>query len=238
MICPLLGQNRPDGRDAAIIDGVERRSNFGFYGGRNAEVTALNAKLKEYHAAVGLATLNMWSEIIADWMVVAGHYRRALANSNSINLQPRFGEDWVSSTCVVSIDEHAHAGAGVQSCVTAPKSLYNKAPAAPVRRALTRSRCVPLPHHMLVSIPAAASLLRPGEALMEASAFVRTLQHRQGLYVCCPEEIAARLGLISLDTLWLSAQKFKNSEYGNYMHSVHHILSYGSAAHDETAAKV
>jgi glucose-1-phosphate thymidylyltransferase len=64
------------------------------------------------------------------------------------------------------------------------------------------------------------------------------LQHRQGLNVCCPEEIAARLGFISLDDLLQSAQKFKNSEYGNYLVSVHHILSYGSAAHDETAAKV
>ena len=63
------------------------------------------------------------------------------------------------------------------------------------------------------------------ESLMEASAFVRTLQHRQGLNVCCPEEIAARLGFISLDDLLLSAQKFKNSEYGSYLRSVHHILS-------------
>jgi glucose-1-phosphate thymidylyltransferase len=76
------------------------------------------------------------------------------------------------------------------------------------------------------------------ESLMEASAFVRTLQHRQGLNVCCPEEIAARLGFISLDDLLLSAQKFKNSEYGSYLQSVHHILSYGSATHDETAANV
>jgi glucose-1-phosphate thymidylyltransferase len=75
--------------------------------------------------------------------------------------------------------------------------------------------------------------------LMEASAFVRTLQHPQDLNVCCPEEIAALLRFISLDELLLSAQKFKNSEYGNYLHSVHHLLSNGSAAHDdETTAKV
>jgi glucose-1-phosphate thymidylyltransferase len=71
------------------------------------------------------------------------------------------------------------------------------------------------------------------ESLMEASAFVRTLQHRQGLNVCCPEEIAARLGFISLDVLLLNAQKFKNSEYGSYLESVHHILSHGSAARDD-----
>ena len=66
------------------------------------------------------------------------------------------------------------------------------------------------------------------ELLMEASAFVRTLQHRQGLNVCCPEEIAARLGYISLDDLLLSARKFENSEYGSYLHSVHQILSDGA----------
>jgi glucose-1-phosphate thymidylyltransferase len=66
------------------------------------------------------------------------------------------------------------------------------------------------------------------ESLMEASAFVRTLQHRQGLNVCCPEEIAARLGYISLDDLLLSARKFENSEYGSYLHSVHQILSDGA----------
>ena len=40
-------------------------------------------------------------------MAVAGHYRRALAESNSVNLQPGFGETWISSTCVVSIAERA-----------------------------------------------------------------------------------------------------------------------------------
>jgi len=95
-------------RDAALIRGVVQRSNFGFHGSRTAEMPALNAKLSEYHAAVGLAALDMWRETRTDWLAVAGHYRRALAKSNSINLQAGFGEDWISSTCVVSIDERAH----------------------------------------------------------------------------------------------------------------------------------
>jgi dTDP-4-amino-4,6-dideoxygalactose transaminase len=95
-------------RDTAFIRGVRERSNFGFHGGRNADMAAMNAKLSEYHAAVGLAALDTWSETRADWMAVAGYYRRVLAESNVINLQPGFGKDWVSSTCVVSIAERAH----------------------------------------------------------------------------------------------------------------------------------
>ncbi|MFZ3354908.1 MAG: aminotransferase class I/II-fold pyridoxal phosphate-dependent enzyme [Xanthobacteraceae bacterium] len=94
-------------RDTALVRGVVERSNFGFHGGRNSETAAMNAKLSEYHAAVGLAALDTWSETRADWMAVAGHYRRALAESNSVNLQPGFGETWISSTCVVSIAERA-----------------------------------------------------------------------------------------------------------------------------------
>jgi len=95
-------------RDTALIRGVRERSNFGFHGGRHAEMAATNAKLSEYHAAVGLAALDMWDEIRADWMAAAGHYRRALAESNSLNLQPGFGETWISSTCVVSIAARVH----------------------------------------------------------------------------------------------------------------------------------
>jgi glucose-1-phosphate thymidylyltransferase len=68
------------------------------------------------------------------------------------------------------------------------------------------------------------------ESLMEASGFVRTLQHRQGLNICCPEEIAARYGFITLDELLISAQKFANSEYGSYLLSIHHMLSHAKTA--------
>ena len=77
------------------------------------------------------------------------------------------------------------------------------------------------------------------ELLIDASAFVHTLQQRQGLNICCPEEIAARQGFISLDGLLMNARKLENSQYGRYLFSIHRILSDDGATHSaETAAGV
>jgi dTDP-4-amino-4,6-dideoxygalactose transaminase len=70
----------------------------------------MNAKLSEYHAAVGLAALDVWRETRAAWMKVASVYRQALGSSNHIGLQPGFGERWVSSTCIVCVDEARSTG--------------------------------------------------------------------------------------------------------------------------------
>ena len=39
------------------------------------------------------------------------------------------------------------------------------------------------------------------DSLIEASNFIQTIEHRQGLKVCCPEEIAYRKGFISAQQL-------------------------------------
>jgi dTDP-4-amino-4,6-dideoxygalactose transaminase len=98
-------------RDPSIVRAVRQRSNFGFAGHRDAVTAGINAKLSEYHAAIGLASLDMWSETRAAWMSVAEAYRQALAKSNRITMQPGFGERWVSSTCVVSVEARVHAKA-------------------------------------------------------------------------------------------------------------------------------
>ena len=51
------------------------------------------------------------------------------------------------------------------------------------------------------------------DSLYEAGGYIRTLQHRQGLMVGCPEEIAWRSGWISDKKLLDIAAKFKKSEY-------------------------
>lgn len=55
------------------------------------------------------------------------------------------------------------------------------------------------------------------EALMEASEFVRALEHRQGMRIACPEEIAFGSGWISADQLAELAAGVRNSEYGRYL---------------------
>lgn len=54
------------------------------------------------------------------------------------------------------------------------------------------------------------------DSLMEAGAFVQTVQKRQGLLVSCPEEIAFREGFIEADQLARLASAMGNS-YGAYL---------------------
>lgn len=53
--------------------------------------------------------------------------------------------------------------------------------------------------------------------LLEAGQFVRTIERRQGLKVCCPEEIAYRQGYIDATQLERLAQPLKKSGYGEYL---------------------
>jgi len=58
------------------------------------------------------------------------------------------------------------------------------------------------------------------DSLLDASHFIATIEKRQGLKVCCPEEIAFRLGLISADQLKSLAEPMKKNGYGQYLFSV------------------
>jgi glucose-1-phosphate thymidylyltransferase len=55
------------------------------------------------------------------------------------------------------------------------------------------------------------------ESLHEAGSYIRTLEHRQGLKVGCPEEVAWRLGWISSDQLTALAAPLRKSGYGDYL---------------------
>lgn len=58
-------------------------------------------------------------------------------------------------------------------------------------------------------------------SLVEASHFVQILEQRQGMRVACPEEIALRLGYITLDHFYDLAAKCAKSSYGQYLLSIH-----------------
>ena len=55
------------------------------------------------------------------------------------------------------------------------------------------------------------------DALLEAAEFVRSIQHRQGLLVGCPEEIAYTKGFITGDELRGLAARYGKTAYGRYL---------------------
>jgi len=58
------------------------------------------------------------------------------------------------------------------------------------------------------------------DSLLEASAFVQTLERRQGLKACCPEEICWRNGWISDEQLSALAAPLAKSGYGKYLQQI------------------
>ncbi len=55
------------------------------------------------------------------------------------------------------------------------------------------------------------------ESLLEASQFIATIENRQGLKVCCPEEIAFRMGWIDSELLRALAVPLAKNGYGQYL---------------------
>jgi glucose-1-phosphate thymidylyltransferase len=65
------------------------------------------------------------------------------------------------------------------------------------------------------------------ESLLEASQFIATLEHRQGLKIACPEEIAWRAGFIDDGQMERLAEPLKKNGYGQYLQ---HVLREGRRA--------
>ncbi len=55
------------------------------------------------------------------------------------------------------------------------------------------------------------------ESLLEASNFIQTIEHRQGLKVACIEDIAYEMGYISKEQLLQLAEPLKKNNYGKYL---------------------
>jgi len=55
------------------------------------------------------------------------------------------------------------------------------------------------------------------ESLMQAAMFIEAIENRQGLKVCCPEEIAFRSGFIDAGQLRRLAMPLAKTNYGTYL---------------------
>jgi glucose-1-phosphate thymidylyltransferase len=58
------------------------------------------------------------------------------------------------------------------------------------------------------------------DSLVDAASFVRTLEARQGVKICCPEEIAFDQGFIDAAGLKALAERFGKSAYGAYLRAI------------------
>ncbi len=55
------------------------------------------------------------------------------------------------------------------------------------------------------------------ESLHEAGSFVRSIEHRQGIKIACPEEIAFERGYLSIDRVLARADFLGPTEYAKYL---------------------
>jgi len=83
-----------------LLEKVRRITNFGFAPDRTIEHTGLNAKLSEYHAAIGLASLDEWPE------------KRNLL----LEKTKEYGFDYAVTQIPVKIADYPHAKMGVYGC--------------------------------------------------------------------------------------------------------------------------
>ncbi|MBP2339445.1 glucose-1-phosphate thymidylyltransferase [Saccharothrix coeruleofusca] len=58
------------------------------------------------------------------------------------------------------------------------------------------------------------------DSMLEAGQFVQVLEHRQGVRIACPEEIALRMGFITPDECYTLGEKLAKSGYGQYLMNV------------------
>jgi glucose-1-phosphate thymidylyltransferase len=58
------------------------------------------------------------------------------------------------------------------------------------------------------------------DSLLEAAAFIQTIERRQGMKIACPEEIAYRMRFISAEDTARLAEPLRKSGYGEYLLSI------------------
>jgi len=69
------------------------------------------------------------------------------------------------------------------------------------------------------------------QSMLEASNFIETIESRQGLKICCPEEIVFRQGYISANQFHQLALQQAKSMYGQYLLQVYEDMTKKSVSH-------
>ena len=64
------------------------------------------------------------------------------------------------------------------------------------------------------------------DSLLAAAQYASVIENRQGLKICCPEEIAWRKGFITSDDLCRLAEPLRKSGYGEYLYQLVNSASY------------
>lgn len=96
----------------AWISEVRKWSNFGFWGDRIARAVGTNAKLSEFNAAVGMASLDNWSRSRRQLARRVQKLRSGLAQLG-VGVQPAIENGFVTSTLVANFES-----AERKTCVT------------------------------------------------------------------------------------------------------------------------
>ncbi|CAA7626302.1 DegT/DnrJ/EryC1/StrS aminotransferase family protein [Magnetospirillum sp. SS-4] len=94
--------------NADLVAEAKRRINFGFQGMRVAGVAATNAKLSEYHAAIGLAALDGWRKTRSSFAAAQAGLRARL-EAGGLSCPAGMGDDWVSSSFCLGLPVDAQA---------------------------------------------------------------------------------------------------------------------------------
>jgi dTDP-4-amino-4,6-dideoxygalactose transaminase len=145
--------------DTRLLERFRAGCNFGFQGERIAMLPALNAKMSEYHAAVGLASLALWREIRQQHARITEWYRQIIPQLERVSLQPGYGNGWASATTSIQLPPRSAArivahlrGAGIETkawwgegCHRMPAFLDCPRSALPVTEELG-TRVLGLPH--------------------------------------------------------------------------------------------
>lgn len=92
-------------RDRDLVDEVRMRSNFGFRDARVSIWPALNAKMTEMSAAVGLAALDDWPETQQTWLTRLTWYRDALLIGSAGWFEAAHWPRHASSTMVLALPD-------------------------------------------------------------------------------------------------------------------------------------